>query len=287
MEYRKRQRRGHNRRIRHASYTGTVLCVMLLFAAIVYLIGVSSAGTWMAQTIIAPVFRTLGVTEEKDNSSEVLSAPVTDTLKFEGKKTYALQMGVYSNRDNASKQSDALQKLGAGGYIYDDGGKQRVLASAYPSESDLLTVRKRLTEEGVESSVFVFERPAVEWVVTADKEQIRLIEQALKGLLDSADALYETVYSFDSEKQSVSVGKTALTMIQTTLKNHADALTAYSSDTVLLNRLSSTYEAVINALSDVINYDEKQTVLFSAKMKYLYMHVEDQICRFLYEIEKS
>ena len=61
MEYRRRRRRPYGARRQRGTLLGAVLCVLLVSAAVVYLVGLSDAGSWIAAHVVAPVFRTLGV----------------------------------------------------------------------------------------------------------------------------------------------------------------------------------------------------------------------------------
>ena len=91
MEYRRRRRRVRSTR-RNPPLAGSLFCAALLVASIVYLIGVSSAGTWVAQNVVAPVFQTLGVVRADAQETEAPSvataagqetnATVTKTLKL-------------------------------------------------------------------------------------------------------------------------------------------------------------------------------------------------------------
>jgi len=290
MEYRKRQKRNRSRRLRHDSYAGTVFCVVMLFAAIVYLIGISSAGTWMAKTVVAPVFRTLGIglSADKEVGQQVSSSiktPVTETLSYNSKTIYALQMGVYSNPENAAKQSAALQDLGAGGYICKDNGKYRVLAACYPDESSLSAVRKQLADEGLECSAYTFEQNAAEWIVTADENQINAIKDVMNVLLSMTDQLYTIIYTFDSEKQEVTLGITAVSLLKKEFEEKTNSLSSVGSGQTV-KKLIECCESICGVLSESISYDGEDTVVFSSKLKYMHLFVTDKICQLFRALEE-
>lgn len=294
MEYRKRQRRARNRRIRHDSYAGTVFCVVLLFAAIVYLIGVSSAGTWMAKSIVAPVFRTLGITATDEINGETeahaaastLVPPITDTIRFDTSTRYALQMGVYTNPENAAKQSAALQALGAGGYICTDNGKYRVLAACYPNESDLSSVRARLSDEGLESSVYLISRPAAEWIITADKKQIDTVRSTLETLLELGNRLYALIYAFDNEAQEIPVGKAGLASIRSDLETSMSEIQMYSDTNQTSKQIAICLQNLLSAFDETGLYDGDDRTIFTAKLKHLHLTVEDAV-RQLFDTAES
>ena len=290
MEYRKRQRRVQKRRVRQDSYAGTVFCVVLLFAAIVYLIGISSAGTWMAKTVVAPVFRTLGIVSDTESPAETQSAAtlkalVTESVRIPSKACYALQMGVYSNSDNAAKQSSALQAVGAAGYVCSDDEKYRVLASCYPTEEDIRAVRTRLSEEGMESSIHQFKDAETEWLITAEQEQIDVFQEAVTALMSIGDRIYSVIYTFDSEKQTVPMGKAAITILCSETETHLAALESIQAQNHMIERLAACYRSILNMLQETASLDTEETVSFSARLKYLHLYVEDTVCRFMNEAE--
>lgn len=295
MEYRKRARRRRAYTNRSNSYFGTVICVIGLFAAIVYLIGVSSAGSWVAKHIVAPAFQTLGISDLVASNPERETAQTstqfdlrTETLHFPAGTRYALQMGVYSSLENASKQAAALQALGAAGYICNTDGKYRVLAACYPDESSLSAVREQLTAEGLESAAYLFERAPTEWIVTASQSQIEVLQQAMQCLLDLSDRLYTVVYTFDSEQQQISVGQAAIEILKTELESYQASLVSdLGEGTDVSKQLKTCYDDILAAFEEALAYTGDISVEFSAKLKYVLLSTEDAICTFVSAVESA
>ena len=199
MEYRRRRRRPYGARRQRGTLLGAVLCVLLVSAAVVYLVGLSDAGSWIAAHVVAPVFRTLGVGGGGDGGEDADAAAQSASrlLELPQLRCYALQMGVYASETNAENQSVALQAAGAGGYILQEGDRYRVLAAAYTSEEDLQTVRAQLEQEGLESASHVIESLPCRLVVTGTDAQAQALTDVLDGLIALSDQLSELAVAFD------------------------------------------------------------------------------------------
>lgn len=294
MEYRRRRRpvRAARRRGRGSgSFAGTLFCIVLLAAAIVYLIGVSSAGTWVARNVVAPVFKTLGIAQPETETlagdapardgAEGLAAPVTKTLRMPARTYYLLQMGVYANAENAEKQAAALQELGAGGYIYQDAGKYRVLAACYLNAESITQVRTRLSGEGLESTSFPLEQTATEWIVTASESQMEALSAALTQLGALPDTLYNLMYSFDREKKTVSAGKEALSGTLTALQAaYGDLRAAVDGQSDNADALLRCMAEILEQLGALASFEGEDSTAFTAKLKYAQLAAADAICRF-------
>ncbi|NCB31788.1 MAG: SPOR domain-containing protein, partial [Clostridia bacterium] len=169
MEYGRRRRRKAYRTSKSrmgsdaSSGAGRAMIVLLMIAAIVYLVSASAAGTWLAEHVMAPAFEALASYTGKEAPIE--DTPVEDvqqvSLSTDGSSVsanialpaldcYALQMGVFSSQDNAEKQAQALQGQGAGGYVLQDGDRYRVLAAGYAQEAEAKEVKDRLVNEGMD-----------------------------------------------------------------------------------------------------------------------------------------
>ena len=157
MEFARRRRRRRRNGIR-------TMTVLLMLGLAVYLITASAAGKWLSEKVMAPAFSALSElplftgggldsleNEASEPSGDALSVSLssdsssfTSTLDVPSISCFALQMGVFSSKDNADKLSEEMRSKGAGGYVYSDGSVYRVLASCYQSESEARTVKERL-----------------------------------------------------------------------------------------------------------------------------------------------
>lgn len=149
-----------HRNKRGTSDTARFVLVLLLLAGALYIALATSVGSFIAEKVIAPVFKLLEERKPEateppspDQSSEAnaqpdaeqntpgglsllpsdtvdtsptqTSAPVeqgskSEEVRIEGKTLYALQLGAFKDKANADSNAHALQARGAGGYVHQD-----------------------------------------------------------------------------------------------------------------------------------------------------------------------
>lgn len=286
MEYRRKRRK---RRSSSSATSGTAkaIAVLVAVAVIVYLISASAAGTWLAEKVLAPAFtwfdglitRAAKPKEqvEKENTpkptgSIASASSVTGEIKLPSVECFALQMGVYSDKNNASTQAQALQLRGAGGYVMEDGGRYRVLAAAFADEASLKQVREQLTAEGLESASYVFSAPESTLRVTASKAQLDGIAAGFEALRRLQQEMCAASLAFDQQQAEISEGKSTVNTLLTQLREANDAFMAIAdSDDYVLDAAKacfSTYDRVLSGLSE---YETDRFVDFSSKMKYTHL----------------
>lgn len=195
MEFARRRRRRRRNGIR-------TMTVLLMLGLAVYLITASAAGKWLSEKVMAPAFSALSElplftgggldsleNEASEPSGDALSVSLssdsssfTSTLDVPSISCFALQMGVFSSKDNADKLSEEMHSKGAGGYVYSDGSVYRVLASCYQSESEARTVKERLISEGTDCAIYAMATPTVTFSITADQQQTAQLKEGFTAL---------------------------------------------------------------------------------------------------------
>ncbi len=74
---------------------------------------------------------------------------IQSVKKTEKQAGYVVQLGVFSNRENARDLRKKLESAGIKTYVEGMGGKTRVRAGPYPSRAAAEVVRKRIAKSGV------------------------------------------------------------------------------------------------------------------------------------------
>lgn len=286
MEYRRRRRSIHAPR-RKNTLLGAALCILLVSAAVIYLVGVSSAGTWLAENVVAPVFRTLGVGNSQsgkpsatDDGQSTSAAVSSELLELPQLACYALQMGVYATQENAEKQAIALQGVGAGGYILQDGDRYRVLAAAYTSDEDLQKVRQQLSTEGLDSASYVLSSIKSKLIVTGTEDQIATLERALKGLITLQGELSDLAIAFDRDQSSIAEGKGSITAAAQRVSGYLTEISAVSADQAILASLSDCCRDFLAQLSKADTMSEDDRAGFTAYLKYTCLLCAHAYCSF-------
>ena len=274
MEFARRRRRRRRNGIR-------TMTVLLMLGLAVYLITASAAGKWLSEKVMAPAFSALSElplftgggldsleNEASEPSGDALSVSLssdsssfTSTLDVPSISCFALQMGVFSSKDNADKLSEEMRSKGAGGYVYSDGSVYRVLASCYQSESEARTVKERLISEGTDCAIYAMATPTVTFSITANQQQTEQLKEGFTALYQAQNALCEACIDFDSKSMTVSEGAALIKSIQ-------DELFAYRDASPAIDSLVQCCDKCLNSLSLLAGNGDASAAAFSSEMKY-------------------
>ncbi len=287
MEYRRRRQRAYQQTDIGAWRSYAV--VAIVFLAVVYLVGVSKLGTWLANSLVAPAWKRAQAamnpaepTEPIDEEIIVLATrdTLTKTIDFPSVSCYALQIGVYADIENAKRQSEALQKLGAAGYILEDAGRYRVLAAGYPDQADMDTVRKQLSEGGVASTRHVLSSPNRTWTAESTREQLAVLTAAANALPSMLDRLYRLAIEFDRDGLSIEVATQSLHKLSAELTRHTTDIAALSATDAETEALNETLTVILQAMDTLAASDGADTPRFSAGLKRLYLQAVETYLAF-------
>lgn len=298
MEYRHRRRRR-----RYESGAGRVIIALLVVAAAIYVVSASALGTWLAQNVMAPVFTAvetalMGKPEEEapnDGNTQVVvndgttstADMVSEQIELPGVTCYMLQMGVYSQQNNALTLAGTLQGRGAGGYIIEDGERYRVIASVYADEASLNTVREQLKEEGMDSAVFPFVISGASFNVTAPEDQIEDMKAAFAGLKEAQVVLSELAINFDKESMTPDEGRTQIAQILADVETARTDIANLDSDNELLKKIDDCYVSCIDALTTLKDDSIKTFVDFSSKIKYNQIRITYEYGKLVEEVSSA
>lgn len=280
LEYRRKRRVGaHIARQGQGQVYSAYIAIFIVFFGVVYLISASKAGTWIAENWIAPALKSgskaaATVVSKPEPSAEpvtVVMETISQELVLPEKRAYALQIGVYADQNNAVKQSEALSKIGAAGYVLSDGDRYRVLASAYEDEESAKKVSGQLLAEGIESRTHTLIRAKRTLKATGTSAQLTQAQKALNAVDPLLASLYEAFLDFDKNKESVSAGLAAITAIRSSVAEQVSSLSAISAQSGALDALISYYTDVLAALDAQLAKTDASVVEFSSGLKQLYI----------------
>ena len=313
MEYRRKTKgRRPKRRIRAnrgSGSGGSILITLLLIAGIVYIIVTSNAGEWVAREVMAPLFSAVSRLGEKDKSGddepkatyeprqEGINLSQSDNTETQSAKAvlpamrcYMLQMGVFSSRENASKEAERLKKLGAAGYIISDAStgetRYRVMASGYETEQSAKSVKDRLTKEGVETALYTISTPEASFKVTAEKETVELICSAFDAFSQAEKALCEGVIEYDKNSMSVYDGQMLSRGILNGMEEKMSPISQYSNEQGTLGDILKTYSECRDQLLRLCDSSYESRVDFSSAMKYTHLYIADRYAAMMDKLAK-
>lgn len=242
-----------DRQTRRRGYS-PVTAILILASLVlgIFLFCSSSWGQGIAEEYIAPIAEkvmnlilptstpetkeAMGVTEM--SSPEPSATPTAITVDWELPESswYILEMGVYTDSQQASQESEKLQSMGAAGYMYTDiEGHIRLLAAGYREQESLLQVQKQVTESGFTASPYNFHLAGLKCRLTGEKEDVSAIEQALDTACDLPSLLTDYALRFDRENLTVQVAREQINGWLETL--------AEAESTLLLYRDAAPLEA--------------------------------------------
>ena len=135
---------------RHAGRpTPAQAAALLAFVLLVaYLAAATSVGNFIAESIVAPIFTALGSAQSEASEEEgsvqaglaldpaAPEATAQAELSTEGFHCYALQLGAFSNEENAESFAREVQGRPQGGRVYQDGDLFRVFSGIFLTKEE-------------------------------------------------------------------------------------------------------------------------------------------------------
>ncbi len=208
------ERRRIDRR-RKTGYTGkSVMFILLCCALAVFLLSTSYLGDRLVDRYITPVFaRIMGKTVSSASSELPVMAqakpsamptasPVMERIEFILPETswYLLQMGAYADPEEAHTQAQAIQALGAGGYIYEDEkGFSRVFAAAYRDQESLLQVQQQVRNSGYENTAYSIHPDGVQVTLSGESTDAQKLKTAMEAIQSVPGALTDFALKYDEK----------------------------------------------------------------------------------------
>lgn len=294
------------------------ILVVLAIGACVYVALATAVGNFVAEKIVAPVFRQLSgktavqsspsPTEEAvetvqpqaepaEEASETLALVPQGTLsaaepaegggaqqqtelRVEGQTYYALQLGVFSEKANAETLSRQMQARAAGGYIYEDGERFRVFAAVYDSREAARTVKKQLMEQnGIDSSLYELSAAPAALRITAPEAQSSAVQEGFSQMESVCSELLSLCEAFDRKEVTAAQAKEQLRSLAEACRRPAEALSSVRQG--IAAGLCAELTEKAQRITDCAQSDAADSAAFSAALKYLHIGEVCACCRFL------
>lgn len=299
----------HARRRRRAlrPEAARAIVVFLVLGVCIYIALATTAGTWIAEKVVAPVLRLFNREESPadtpsealmvENAGEDSSASLSvsppepsedssqEEISVEAFSVYAVQLGAFSSLENAEKQADEMRSRGAGCYIYQD-EHYRVLSSVYLTMEDAKAVRDKLiSENNVEAAVYTIEGSGALLRVTASEELLSQVKSAFSLLEGTCAQLYEVCSSLDTGKISEEQARSQLRAISQDAQTLSDSLQSVAQNDIgeQLTSLLSATASYLNTLAD----SGSSGTEFSALAKYEHVRYACSYAKLLKQISAS
>ena len=213
MEHRSSSR-AYTVKMKKRSMAATVIVVLLSVVLIAGILVFSPIGDYLIEHAVQPIlalFKGDRETDEKvvsalkaqeEQPTAVPSAvptPVQNSLTVTETPFYLLQMGAFTEQDQAQEHADKIRSMGAAGYVFEDGSVYRVFAAAYRDEESLKKVQMQVRMDGFEATPYITDRNSVHLTLKGDKTAVDAVQKAVELLSNVPDALCEWNLSLDRQ----------------------------------------------------------------------------------------
>lgn len=276
-----------------------MLTVLTLFA-LVYFLSAGITGQWLYDNIAAPVISYFGFGDITDpivtdpiTSPVPTASPTGDTTKIEktisisGFTDYMIQVGAYDNQNNAQTEAASFKSRGAAGYIV-SADKYRVIAASYQSKTSAESVKTSLSQnDGIESLIYEYNVPKLEFKITATQSQITTIENIFNKYIELKNSIGALSLSLDNSQVDITGAKNKLSEYKSTVSDYADSLNLLAqgnSDNKIINGLNLLYTALLADINSMINTNYSTATAMSADLKYCNVKMTDKYSAFLSDI---
>jgi len=173
---------------------GSWILILVLIAGVIYVIFATSAGEWLAENVANPVFSVFSSSASPSPSSSVSSTSsqaVTDKVTIEENTYYALQYGIFADKDNAATAASYIKARGGAGYLRTEDDKYRCIIATFKTKSDADAVKENLESEDISTIVREVKSEELSFNITASETQTQSIKNSIEGVLSAADKLIE------------------------------------------------------------------------------------------------
>ncbi|MDD4211026.1 MAG: SPOR domain-containing protein [Clostridia bacterium] len=125
---------------------------------------------------------------------------------FLGKELYAVELVSFDNVAEANEASETYKRQLAAGYVVNDKGTYRVLASAYKTRTNAESVVNNLKQSSIDANIFVLEMPSLYMDLDLESDE----KTALKDCFDMFYDTYLKIYdiSIKLDKSEISLDQT-------------------------------------------------------------------------------
>lgn len=277
----------------------SLLLVILLGLIILYIAFAGTLGKFVSNWI-SPLFRGENETEVPGNNLDdpILTLPegtpnsvsdlekINDSLKLNALTMYTVQIGAFSDENNAKSCANELKTMGGAGYILHD-DFYRVMAVGFQSEGDSKKVKSQLETSGVESHIYKLATAGADMNITATKENVAAIRSAYEIWEEQYLSLEQLIIDLDSGVISSVDAYNRVKEIKTDMEGKLGRLremNANQNNNNILDGLVILYENACQSFDKILSQNSSEKVAISAEIKYTYIELIMQYKTYMEQI---
>ncbi len=258
---------------------GAMIFVIVAALAVgVYVISASEAGEFLSDKVVDPVVEAFSPEDENkeqelsdDGAAETENENKKVTYELEEFSMYALQAGVFADKENADKYADELKNKGGAGFVTEFESGYRVFISGYLSKDDAENVKDRLlSEQNMDTGVYELVGDSVKAEVVADSATAELLADS--DINGGISELAEISIAKDKGELTEDAAIARLSEMKEESEVTLTALKSIEGDK-LAAALAEYYTSFCEVLSAAIDGDEE--VVFSSRIKLAYLSAAD------------
>jgi hypothetical protein len=127
---------------------------------------------------------------------------------------YAVELNNFDNIQQANDTSEGYKEQLAAGYVLNDNGTYRILASMYQTRSNAESVVENLKENDINGAIIPIKLPALYLNLTLNKEEVDKVKQIMKTWYDAYVALYDLSVKLDKGEITVEQSQVELEQLK-------------------------------------------------------------------------
>ncbi len=258
----------------------TVILLIAVIVVIIWFAASPSAENFFSEKIIAPLFGRDN-TEEPIEATATIKPQQTDAaaanqpsssavrLEFQPFIMYGVQLGAFSVRENATAVANIINNMGAAGYVHEDEGLYRVLATVFYEEQDARDVVDNIKAVmQMDACLKLITIDGLTLDITADGEQVEAVQNAHNVWLNTSKAIARIDREFDSIKLTRGEFTNALNELVNDLESVRLNLEQYDTISPIITSLSNNLKKYENNISSLAS-SSKTDKEISSEIKYL------------------
>ena len=280
------------------------MLTVVVLAALIYFVSVGVTGKWIYSNIAVPIFSYFGIstssttpegTDSLSGFSDIsaTSSPTANTSTVEktvsiaGYTDYMIQLGAYDNEDGAKTDAASYKLRGAAGYIV-LADKYRIIAASYETQDSANSIKDSLkSQDSLDSVVYEYSVPKLEFKITATQSQITAIETVFNYYIQLKNNIGDLAASLDKSGTDISGVKSKLKEYLTVIseyKTNISALAKGNSDNKIISGLNTLYTTIYDDINNINSASYSSKTTMSADLKYVNVKMTDKYAAFLKDI---